>query len=136
MKKIAIACNGDVLSQHFGHCPEFRIFQVDGENYEMLESFITEGHGCHDLPSILKDMGVTAVIVGGMGANPKNRFGEMGIEVFLVNVNAVDSIVRDFAAGNLVSSLGTCSEHEGHHSDGSCGHHGHQHGNGSCGHKH
>lgn len=122
MKKIAIACDGEILSQHFGKTPEFRIYKIENQNYELVDKFVNEGYTCHDLPSILKQIGIEALVVGGMGANPENRLKEMDIEVFLVKADKVENIIKKLASGDLISNLSTCREHDHKDESGSCCH--------------
>lgn len=118
--KIAIATDGKSVSQHFGHCKGFQIFDL--VNSEVSNSIFYEnpGHKPGFLPKFLAEKNVNLIISGGMGGSAQNLFSNNGIEVIVGVEGSNENIINDFINGNLKSSNSVCSKHE--HSD-SCGGH-------------
>jgi predicted Fe-Mo cluster-binding NifX family protein len=70
--KIAVASEGSIVSQHFGHCEGFTTYHV--ENGEVTnEQFIPNpGHKPGYLPVFLREQNVDVIIAGGMGEAAKD----------------------------------------------------------------
>jgi predicted Fe-Mo cluster-binding NifX family protein len=83
--KIAIPVVGGHLSQHFGHCEEFWIFDVDRENKKIVkrETVPSPPHQPGLLPRWLADKGVHLIITGGMGPQAQQLFAQDGVDVFV-----------------------------------------------------
>lgn len=56
------------VTQHFGHCANFNIFEAEDNQIIKGESVPNPGHRRGFLPVFLNDMGVNVIISGGMGA--------------------------------------------------------------------
>ncbi len=114
-------------SGHFGHCQQFTIVEIENNNVTAISFLQNPPHatdGCMKPVSLLKANQVDAIIVGGMGANPFNRFREVGINVFFADLKKfpdVQSIVDSLLAGTLVPMVsqqlcggsGNCHQHQG-----------------------
>jgi len=115
--KIAVAAQGNIVSQHFGHCQGFVVYTVE-ENKSLEKSFLPNaGHRPGFLPVFLKEQGVNVVIAGGMGENAQKLFGQNNIEVIVGVQGYCDDLVQEYVKGNLQSSGAFCREHQ---SRGSC----------------
>lgn len=44
MMKISVACEGENVSGHFGHCAEFRIFALEDKEITGSELVVNPGH--------------------------------------------------------------------------------------------
>ena len=40
MKRIAVACEGEQVAQHFGHCANFMFFDTEGEAIIKFAAFV------------------------------------------------------------------------------------------------
>ena len=72
-------------SGHFGHCGCFTLLEVDVDGISGVSVVENAPHregGCLDPVNMLASLGVTEIVVGGMGARPRAFFGEMGIAVY------------------------------------------------------
>lgn len=58
MMKIAVASENDMVTEHFGHCANFDIFEVEENQIVKSESIPNPGHKPGFLPNFLNDMGV------------------------------------------------------------------------------
>lgn len=113
--KIAVATEAGMVAEHFGHCPQYSLFNVNEGQVVSKEVIANPGHQPGFLPGYLADLGVTCVIVGGIGARAVELFTERGIEVISGAAGPVDAAVRSYLEGNLKSTGGTCShDHDGH----------------------
>lgn len=118
--KIAIACDGNNVSGHFGHCEGFTVYDIfDGKVKEA--SFLENpGHKPGFLPVFLGEKGINAIIAGGMGEMAQTLFGQNNIEVVVGASGDIDDVIASYLSGSLVSAGGVC---EGHEHAGSCGGH-------------
>ena len=131
--KIAVTYDNGQVFQHFGHCENFKIYTVEDGSVQnaVVVSAIGSGHGA--LAGFLKNLGVDALICGGIGGGARTALAEAGIELYPGVQGAADVSVMALLAGTLAYNPDTKCEHH-HHGEGhDCGHHGHGH---DCGHGH
>ena len=116
--KIAVASEGKFVTEHFGHCQNFNIF--DAENGKIISgvSLPNPGHKPGFLPNYLHGLGVNVIISGGMGGGAVEIFDEKGIEVVTGATGDAKTAAENFLCGILLSSGSVCHEHQ--HSD-ECG---------------
>jgi predicted Fe-Mo cluster-binding NifX family protein len=107
--KIAVACEGNMVTEHFGHCESFII-------YDTAEGAITEktilpnpGHKPGFLPNYLNDLDVKVIISGGMGGGAIDIFNEKNIEVIVGAYGDADEAVSKYLAGGLKSTGTVCN---------------------------
>lgn len=116
--------NGEVF-QHFGHCEQFKIYEVENDKVtqEGVVSAIGSGHGA--LAGFLKDYNVDVLICGGIGGGARTALAQMGIQLFPGVVGSADEAVAALLNNSLQFDPNTmCSHHhEGEHDCGShsCG---------------
>ena len=116
--------NGQVI-QHFGHCENFKIYNVeDGKVTDFqVVSAVGSGHGA--LAGFLKQRDVDTLICGGIGGGARTALAEIGITLYPGASGDADANVAALLAGQLVYDPDTmCSHHhEGGHNCGehSCG---------------
>ena len=118
--KIASACSGKTIDQHFGHCANFMIFEVEDGKVLSETSIPNPGHRPGFLPNFLADKGVEVMVVGGIGGGAIEIFNERGITVVTGAQGDARAAVASYLAGTLQSSGAVCREHA--HAD-SCGEH-------------
>lgn len=126
--KIAVTCENKEVFQHFGHTPEFAIYETDGEKIvsEKIHSCCDTGHGA--LAGLLAEDGVELLICGGIGGGAINALDQAGIKVVGGAQGKTRSVVEDFLTGKL----SVREDFHCHHHD--SGHDCHEHGSGhSCG---
>lgn len=109
--KIAVASDGKVVAEHFGHCENFTIFHVDKEKVIDTEVIANPGHKPGFLPEFLNDMGIEVIISGGMGQGAVDIFNQREIEVVIGASGEALIAVKDYLAGHLESSGLICEEH-------------------------
>ena len=67
MIKIAVASENQKVTEHFGHCINFNIFESENKQIVKSESIPNPGHKPGFLPNFLNEKGVNVIISGGMG---------------------------------------------------------------------
>ena len=119
--KIAVPTNDRTnVEEHFGHCKEFAIYEVEGDKVINVEFIVPPPHAPGVIPNFLNEHGINAIITGGMGQMAVNMFKEKNVDVILGAVGSVDTNLKEYLSGMLESTGSVCAhEHgEGH----SCSH--------------
>ena len=138
MTKIAVTCENNEVFQHFGHTPEFAVFEVEPGKI-LSESRISSGESGHGaLATLLADEQIELLICGGIGGGAINALAQNGIEVIGGAEGNVREVVEALLAGNLkVRENFHCNHHHDHGEGHNCGSHdhgeGHNCGSHSCG---
>lgn len=110
--RIAVASEGSLVTNHFGHCTNFNLFDLEGDKIIAIESLPNPGHKPGFLPLFLYEKGVQIIISGGMGQGAIDIFKEKGIEVITGAQGSAEAAVKDYIKGNLASSYEACEEHQ------------------------
>ncbi len=109
--KIAIPLANGRLAQHFGHCSEFALVDVD-EATRQHRSTLTLAAPAHEpglLPRWLHGQGVNVILAGGIGARAQQLFAEKGIQVIYgVPSDTPEALVKAFLNGTLVRGENAC----------------------------
>lgn len=112
--KIAVASEKNMVTEHFGHCTNFNIYETDKREIVSSQSIENPGHKPGFLPNFLNDMGVNTIISGGMGGSAIDIFNEKGIEVVVgANGDAKDAAYK-YIRGELQTTGSVCNKHEHH----------------------
>ena len=130
--KLAITYDNGQVFQHFGKTQQFKIYDI--QQGKVGPSLVTgtggQGHGA--LAGLLRALGISVLICGGIGPGAQEALKSLDITVIPGITGDADQAVQDFVDGKLVlNTEALCN----HHHDGpahSCGDHGcGQH---TCGH--
>lgn len=121
--KIAVACLGENVSEHFGHCEHFRFYTLENGKIIKEEAVLNPGHGHGSLPNFIVENGAGVVISGGMGNGALSGLQARNIEVVLGGKGKAEFAVNEYINGRLKSVDSACCNHghDGHHEHG----HGH-----------
>lgn len=117
--KIAVASENAMVTEHFGHCINFNIYETENGQITKSQSVPNPGHRPGFLPIFLHDLGVNVIISGGMGAGAIDLFNEKGIEVIVGASGSSEQAATAYLQGKLISTGSVCHEHQ-HHDE--CGH--------------
>jgi predicted Fe-Mo cluster-binding NifX family protein len=106
-------------SDHFGHCDIFTIIDITDSRIIAVEELANAEHapgGCMAPVAALRDKGVEAIVVGGIGARPLQGFNEAGISVYYANrasVLTVQNVAEGMMAGQfpVMQPDQTCRNH-------------------------
>ena len=108
MVKIAITTEQGFVAQHFGHCPEYTLVELEGDKVRAKEVIPNPGHQPGFLPGYLARLGVSCIIAGGMGQHAQELFADQNIQVIVGISGPVDQALADYLAGNLTSKKSLC----------------------------
>lgn len=99
MMKIAVTYENGQVFQHFGHCEQFKLYDVqDGQVVSsQVVSAIGSGHGA--LAGFLQQHQVDTLICGGIGGGARTALAEAGIQLYPGVSGDADSKVSDLLAG-------------------------------------
>jgi predicted Fe-Mo cluster-binding NifX family protein len=112
--KIAVASENKMVTEHFGHCEGFIIFEAENNKIVKSESVANPGHRPGFLPNFLNDMGVNVIISGGMGGGAIDIFNDKGIEVIIGARGDARTAAEQYLQGTLKSTGSICHEHQHH----------------------
>jgi len=112
--KIAVASVNGMVTEHFGYCENFNIYDAENKQITKKESIPNPGHKPGFLPNFLNDMGVNVIIAGGMGGGAVTIFNEKGIEVITGAKGSAEVAATSYLQGVLKSSGSICHEHQHH----------------------
>ncbi len=106
--KIVISTDSGQVSAHFGRCPEFTLVDiVDGEAKEQ-KVIPNPGHHPGFLPKFFHDMGVKAIVAGGMGMRAQELFQQLGIEAIPGVSGPIEEAIEKLSAGTLKGGESFC----------------------------
>lgn len=114
MMKIAVAAEGKKVTEHFGHCVNFMLYDTENGKILKEESVENPGHKPGFLPNFLADRGVKVVISGGMGQGAVDIFNERDVEVITGASGDARTAVERYLKGELKSTGSVCHEHQHH----------------------
>ncbi|MDP3447495.1 MAG: NifB/NifX family molybdenum-iron cluster-binding protein [Eubacteriales bacterium] len=117
--KIAVASEGANVTEHFGHCESFIVFEAENGAIVLQESVVNPGHKPGFLPNFLADRGVNVIISGGMGGGAVEIFNERKVEVVVGASGEARAAVEQYLKGELKTTGSVCHEHQHHDA---CGH--------------
>ncbi len=107
--RIAIPLVQGHLCQHFGHCEQFGIFDVEGGKIISKNFETPPAHEPGVLPQWLHGLGVNVIIAGGMGQRAQQLFAENEIEVVTgAQSAAAEELVCAYLQETLVTGQNIC----------------------------
>ena len=80
--KIAVTYENGQVYQHFGHTEYFKVYETKDGEILSSEVVSTNGSGHGALAGFLKNLGVEALICGGIGGGARTALAEAGIKLF------------------------------------------------------
>lgn len=134
---IAVAYENGEVSQHYGQCKSFKIYEVS-EGAVIDSAVVTAiDNGHEELAAYLLDYNTDALICGGIGDGARSPLDDAGIQVYTGVTGSADKSIEDFLSGALKYDPAAKCSHN--HEDGHaccCGHDS-ENGHGCCcGHSH
>jgi ATP-binding protein involved in chromosome partitioning len=107
--RFAIPLTDGVLCNHFGHCQQFAILDVEGQNVVQKEMITPPPHEPGLLPRWLHGLGVNVVIAGGMGGRALDLFSQNDIQVITGAPNLpAEALVEQHLNQTLQTGLNVC----------------------------
>lgn len=112
MKKIAVPVEGSKVSVHFGHAPEFKLYNIEGKKISNEIVIENPGHKPGLLPKLLSEKGADLIIASGMGQKAISIFEDNNIKVICGVTGEAETAVKNYLAGNLNTASNACSHDE------------------------
>jgi predicted Fe-Mo cluster-binding NifX family protein len=109
--RIAIPLAAGRLCQHFGHCEQFALVEVDPDQRTVLgrEDLTPPAHQPGILPPWLAEKGASLVIAGGMGQRAQAIFQQHGVDVIVgAAAEEPENLTRQWLAGELAAGPNAC----------------------------
>ena len=107
--KAAVPLAAGVLCNHFGHCEQFAVLQVEDGQIGATELLTPPPHEPGVLPRWLGEQGVDLIFAGGMGQRALSLFQEQGIRVITGAPNQEPAaIIQSYLAGSLMTGANVC----------------------------
>jgi len=109
--RIAIPVTEGKLSEHFGHCQQFTIIDIDTDSKSITQQELMDppAHEPGVLPRWLAGMHVEMIIAGGMGRRAQELFVQNGIEVVVgAPNNDPEQLVKQYLTGQLQCGQNIC----------------------------
>ena len=106
--KLAISTDSEMVSEHFGRCPEFTIVEIKDDKGVKKEIIPNPGHTTGFIPKFLHGKGVDCIVAGGMGWRAEGFFKEFGIETIVDVSGEVDDVIEKFIKGDLKGGESMC----------------------------
>ena len=109
MKKLAIPLEKDKISQHFDHCRQFNIFEIEGKKVINEYKATPPPHTPGALPNWLAKDGITDLVTGGIGPKAIDLLKNANINIYSgVESKDIETIVNDFISETLESGANYC----------------------------
>lgn len=104
MKRVAIPIINNQLSENFGECNYYTVFEIDKKIESSKTALLPDGIDILDLPVWLKGEGITDAIAYKVGRQIANLFVAEKINLFLgIAIDTPERIIDDYLQGKLVS---------------------------------
>ena len=120
--RIAVTYEKGEVFQHFGHCEQFKLFDVEEGKITGEQVVDSNGSGHGALAGFLQAAGVDTLICGGIGMGAQMALADAGIRLYAGVQGSADEAAKAFAAGTLEFDPDAHCDHHGEHHDGDCGH--------------
>jgi predicted Fe-Mo cluster-binding NifX family protein len=108
MMKLAIMLYGTRVSPRFGYSDGVLIVEVNKQKEIDRKTMEVRNYFPEQIPEILDEAGVQAVISGGMNHRFQNLFRVRGIEVIWGIIGEADDALTAFSCGQLTPGMGFC----------------------------
>ena len=107
--KIAIPLAEGMLCNHFGHCEQFALIDLKGQEITQKELVTPPPHEPGLLPRWLGEKGVNLIIAGGMGQRALSLFSERGIKVLTGAPQLPpEELIGHYVSQTLVTGANVC----------------------------
>ena len=121
--KVAVTHENGEVFQHFGRTSEFKVYDVDDGRIVSSQVCGTDGKGHGELIGVLKGLGVSVLLCGGIGGGAIQGLRSSGISVCPGCSGSADDIVMAYASGALDACGGPTCDHHGEDHQCTCGKH-------------
>ena len=105
MKKIAIPVINEKLSEYFGQCSHYEIFEVEGKQINRHKIDLAPKTELANIPDWTTARGITDIIVHKVDKRIISQFQDHKINLFVgVSVDTPQNLIEDYLHGKLISN--------------------------------
>lgn len=105
----AIPLENGILCQHFGHCQQFAVVEVENGSITKQTLITPPPHEPGLLPAWLAEKGVTDIIASGIGQKAINLFQQQHISVYMgAQQKSPTELVSDWIEESLTTGVNAC----------------------------
>jgi predicted Fe-Mo cluster-binding NifX family protein len=113
--KVAVTYENGEVFQHFGHTEQFKIYTIEDKKVIDQKIVNTMGSGHGALATFLQDLGIEALICGGIGLGARSALDSAKIDIYPGVSGNADEEVEAFLKDRLQFNPDTVCEH--HHEE-------------------
>ncbi|MEN8118396.1 MAG: hypothetical protein ABFS16_15530 [Bacteroidota bacterium] len=111
MKRVAIPISNNNLSEYFGGCNYYEIFEIEGKDIQKRMLDIPSVSDVTELPSWLEKQGVTDVIAYKVDKRIISLFASKKVNLFVgIARKQPELLIEDYLNGKLISDERIISE--------------------------
>lgn len=111
MKRVAIPVNEELLSEYFGKCHHYKIFDIDKHIITEKKLDMPEISKIEELPVWASENGITDIIAYKIDKQIINLFNKYKINLFVgISRNSPEQLIEEFLAERLRSDKKIISE--------------------------
>ena len=104
MKRVAIPIANEKLSENFGECNYYNIYEIDKRITGKKTALLPAGLTLTDLPGWLKSEGITDVITYRVNREIIKLFASKKVNLFIgIPINSPEKLIDDYLQGKLES---------------------------------
>ena len=104
MKRVAIPIVNERLSEFFGECNHYEIFEIDKNVSNKKTAHIPLGIALPDLPVWLENQGITDVIAYKVNREIITLFASKKVNLFVgIPIDSPENLIEDYLNGTLES---------------------------------
>ena len=100
--KIIVPIEDEMIYQHFGHTPMFRLYEIEENRIIHTQDYLTSGHGHVIMCQMVFDLVATVVIAGGYGMPVQEALASHGVRIFGGVSGNADEAVSAYLNGTLI----------------------------------
>ena len=118
--RIAVTYENGEIFQHFGRCPQFKVYDIEDGKIVREQVIDTNGTGHGALAGFLFNAQVDALICGGIGMGAQMALADAGIKLYGGVQGSADEAAKALAEGHLEFDPDARCDHHDH--EGGCDH--------------
>ena len=104
MKRVAIPISDNRLSEYFGGCNYYEIFEIDGDKIRKKMFELPDVKEVAELPAWLQEQGITDVIAYKVNKQIISLFASKKVNLFVgVPISSPEKLIDDYLQGKLES---------------------------------
>ena len=110
--KIIVACENTNVSEHFGHCNQYLVADIEDNKISNYEYVPAPEHVPGKLPLFIAGLNADVVITGGIGQKAVDIFKANNIKVVVGKAKGGLEAIKKYLNDELVTSDEYCSGHD------------------------